>query len=273
MYLVVGGDSLIGSEIVKTLTKKKKSFFFTSRKKNKKKHNQIFLDLINPIKLNIKPKTIILCTGNSKLTISKKKYQIFNKINTINTLKFLKQFKKNTRIIFLSSESVFGYSDYGREINSKKNPISFYGKQKSNMENRLKNLGYNYTIFRLSKVVSKRIAFFNEMIKKIKKGKPFRMYSNYYFSPISLKYLIKNILNVSKNGTFHLSNRDSLSYSDFSKIILKKMCKDNINIIKDKKISKPNFPSPKLKMLLTSNQLKIKPQKIDETIRDFLHEK
>ena len=95
----------------------------------------------------------------------------------------MKQFKKNTRIIFLSSESVFGYSEYGREINSKKNPISFYGKQKNNMENRLKNLGYNYTIFRLSKVVSKRIAFFNEMIKKIKKGKPFQMYSNYYFSP------------------------------------------------------------------------------------------
>ena len=42
MYLVVGGDSLIGSEIVKTLTKKKKSFFFTSRKKIKKTHNQIF---------------------------------------------------------------------------------------------------------------------------------------------------------------------------------------------------------------------------------------
>ena len=115
------------------------------------------------------------------------------------------------------------------------------------MENRLKNLGYNYTIFRLSKVVSKRIAFFNEMIKKIKKGKPFQMYSNYYFSPISLKYLIKNILNVNKNGTFHLSNRDSLSYFDFSRILLKKMSKGNINIIKDKKISKPNFPFPKLK--------------------------
>ena len=95
MYLVVGGDSLIGSEIVKTLTKKKKNLFFHFSKKKLKKHTiKFFLDLINPIKLNIKPKTIILCTGNSKLTISKKKYQIFNKINTINTLKFLKQFKK-----------------------------------------------------------------------------------------------------------------------------------------------------------------------------------
>ena len=34
MYLVVGGDSLIGSEIVKTLTKKKKIFFFHFSKKN-----------------------------------------------------------------------------------------------------------------------------------------------------------------------------------------------------------------------------------------------
>ena len=34
MYLVVGGDSLIGSEIVKTLTKKKKSFFSLLEKKN-----------------------------------------------------------------------------------------------------------------------------------------------------------------------------------------------------------------------------------------------
>ena len=50
------------------------------------------------------------------------------------------------------------------------------------------------------------------------------------------------------------------------------MSKGNINIIKDKNF-KTKFSISKLKMLLTSNQLKIKPQYIDETIRDFLNEK
>ena len=66
---------------------------------------------------------------------------------------------------------VFNEEIENPDIDSKKQPITQYGKQKSKIENEILLLGKSITIFRMSKVVSINYNFFYEWMENIKKHK------------------------------------------------------------------------------------------------------
>ena len=103
-------------------------------------------------------------------------------------------------------------------------------------------------------------------------------YSNYYLSPISLEYVVSNILNDNLSGLIHLSGKEKISYYDFAIKIANKMnfSKKNIHPKKLKRAHKNksfyNINSNILDMGETTMNFDIKPQSINSVLRDLSKE-
>ena len=147
LSIIVGGSGQLGISLAKLLLKKKYQVIITTRNvslaakkipiKNKNlrlikldvlKENQIY-SLIE----NFKPKLIFYFAGQSSPALSFKKNKITYLSNVKgceNFLKVLYKKKIKTKFINASSSEIFSKSVKKIGINSKKKPISPYGKAK-----------------------------------------------------------------------------------------------------------------------------------------------
>ena len=141
--LITGIKGFIGSQIEQTLKKRSKIFGISSdTEKN---------DYKKLIKKKIRPNIIFHCAGSGLVGINKISNSIHKKKNldsTKNLIKFINKIKlKNSKIIFLSSQSVYGKVS-GNKI-SESNPtvpISSYGKTKLLAEKKIMKITNNRVI-------------------------------------------------------------------------------------------------------------------------------
>lgn len=197
-YLIIGGDSRIGQE----LNRKLKGKVYTTGKKNKSK---IFLDLKNPDMKHLPPVDIaFMCAAmtNKKECEENKEYCF--RINVTNTLYVCKDLLDvKTKIVFLSSDEVFGNSYYG------------YTKKCAEKGLNLQNV----SIIRLSKIITKNFPLLKDWYTKLKDDISLVAFSNLFVSPIYEDYAINSIIslaNMKSDGIFPLSASNNISYSDIA---------------------------------------------------------
>ncbi len=272
----MGGDSVIGRSLYNELSNRGNEVYYTTRRNTKLLEKSIFFDL-EENNINFKPNNVFVCTGISDINFCEKFPRKTWNLNVKLTLDLLKKFYKlGSHITFLSSEMVFNDEIYNPDIYSNKRPITQYGKQKSEIENEILSLGKDITIFRMSKVVSINYNFFYEWMENIKNKKLIEAFSNYYLSPISLDYTIKNILKENLYGVVHLTGEKKVSYYEFAnKLIDSKLQANlikNIEVNFKKKEYLNNSKKKSMNMNLTKKKYNIKPQKIKSVIKDLLKE-
>ena len=195
------------------------------------------------------------------------------------TLDVIKKFHNlGSHIVFLSTDLVFDNENNSSKNYSKKNPLTQYGKQKLTIENELLKLKKNITIIRMSKVISIFYDLFKNWMTNIKYNRYIEAYSNYYLSPISLKYVINNIANNKLNGIVHLTGEKRISYFEFAEILFNKKKRSKF-LIRGKKFKDKNTPNylnnlnkNMLDMSETKKRFFIKPQKISSVIIDLYKE-
>ena len=277
--LIIGGDSLVGRFLNHELLKNNIDVYYTTRKNTKPFTKSIYLDLNEDINLNLKPSKVYVCAGISDLKICEKnpiETSIINVDATINVVR--KFYKLGSHIVFLSSNGVFGETDNNPVNSTIKLPINEYGKQKSKVEEELVSLGDNMTIIRMTKIISVYTDFMKDWFEKLQNNISIEPYSNYYISPISLKYVVSNILNDNLFGIIHLSGQKKISYYDFAIEIANKMNFSKKNIYSrelreiDKKTKFYNINSSVLDMKETKKNFGIKPQSINSLLRDLSKE-
>jgi len=141
--LITGIKGFIGSQIEQTLKKRSKIFGISSdTEKN---------DYKKLIKKRIRPNIIFHCAGSGLVGINKITHSIHRKKNldsTKNLIKFINKIKlKNSKIIFLSSQSVYGKVS-GKKISESHPtiPISSYGKTKLLAEKKIMKITNNSVI-------------------------------------------------------------------------------------------------------------------------------
>ena len=145
--IIVGGSGQLGISLAKLLLKKKYKVIVTTRNVSlaakkipirNKNLRLIKLDVlkknqINSLIENIKPKIIFYFAGQSSPVLSYKKNKITYLSNVKgceNFLKILYEKKIKTKFVNASSSEIFSKSVKKIGINSKKEPISPYGKAK-----------------------------------------------------------------------------------------------------------------------------------------------
>ncbi len=275
-YLVMGGDSVIGRSLYNELLNRGCEVYYTTRRNTKLLEKSIYFNL-KENNINFSPNNVFVCTGISDINFCEQFPKKTWDLNVNLTLDLLKKFyKSGSHITFLSSEMVFNEEIENPDIDSKKQPITQYGKQKSKIENEILLLGKSITIFRMSKVVSINYNFFYEWMENIKKHKVIEAFSNYYLSPISLNYAIKNILKENLNGVVHLTGEKKVSYYDFAKILIDKKLQPNliknIEVNFNKKEYLNNSKKKSMNMNLTKKKYNINPQKIKSVVKDLFKE-
>ena len=232
--LVTGAAGQLGYEVTKELLNRNieviptdRIFSFSSLP------NYISVDLTNSQNVSdlinqIKPDAIIHCAGYTAVDKAETDEENVININTYTTEYLAKATAQvDAKMIFVSTDYVFdGKGEIPFEIYSPKNPLSVYGKSKSQAEdlvmlNNRKNFiirtsgifginGNNFvkTLLKLASSGKKELDIVNDQITSITYAKDLA------------KFLV-DLVNTEKYGIYHATNEGYLSWFDFAKLIFK----------------------------------------------------
>jgi len=224
--LIVGGDSLIGSELMNQNKFPNWHVIGTTRRKEITSKNRIYLDLetFNSLETDIIYDVAIICAGITSKTTCEQDPKRCKLINVDNTLKLIDTlYKIGTHIIFLSTNAVFdGYKQYST-VYDLPSPKSFYGKYKLLVEKHiLTYMPAKSAVLRLTKVISNDTLFLKNWDNNISHGKLIEAYTDVYLSPINLVTVIETLLyfiNKKPYGLYHLGGAKELSYYQYALIL------------------------------------------------------
>tara|TARA_Y100000590_G_C15575732_1_gene960379 strand:- start:104 stop:988 length:885 start_codon:yes stop_codon:yes gene_type:complete len=279
--LFVGGSGLLGNIWIKKLDTSIRIFATINKKKIKtKKKNLVLvkLDLFNEKKLcqfikqnNID--TIINVAGFTNIEQCEKDKKKAFKIN-VNIVKNLKVVAKkfNIKIIHISTDHIFNGKKIGYySEKSKTSPINYYSKTKLMAENKIKQYKKSLIIrtnFFGGKSDTKN-SFSEYILNNIINKKYTCLWSNIYFTPVNINFLIdvvNKLIIKNKFGIINISSNDKISKFNFGlklckhlklneKYLLKKN-EDNNSVERPKNMSLSNkklikiFPDLKKKLFL-----------------------
>lgn len=268
-YLIIGGNSLVGSSIYKYFKNKNAKVKFTTRNKKLNK-NAIFFDLNHPKKLNIKNSKVFFCAAQTSIPYCEENPQLSELVNVKNTVTSIKNLlKNNCKIVYFSSQAVFDGNKKNSIETDKLNPTCNYGKQKLLVEKELRKLK-NIIIIRPTKILSTNDGLLHNWKKLLIKNKKISVFDDLFISPISVDFVINFVVNIEKQGIYHLSGNSKISYFN----LIKKICiKNQINYKLIDKISYKNSDrkilyKPKYCSLSTKYEGKYNIQKLQHFLND-----
>ena len=177
--IIVGGSGQFGMCLANVLVKKKYYVIITTRNiNNTKKKINIKKKNIKLIKLDVlkikqieklinkyKPEIIFYFAGQSSPILSFKKPKqtyLSNFIGCSNFLKAIKKYKKSCKFLNASSSEIYAKSIKKININSKKKPISPYGKSKLLSFNLTKKFRKKYSLKTYNAVLFNTESFLRE---------------------------------------------------------------------------------------------------------------
>jgi len=239
--LITGSFGMLGQYFYKIL-KNNYQIYLTSKRTNRDNFaNYLSIDFLNFSKENknliksfVTPDLIIHCGALTNVDLCEKEKEKAFIINCEST-KILIDVFKGIKIIFISSDAVFGNSE-DRLEESKTNPINYYAKTKTiseeivlqdkkNIVIRTTPIGFNYI---------DKSSFVDWIINSINNNKKLKMYDNVIFNPIHAEILIKNILKLiksKKNGIWHINGEIAYTKYVFANALANEIGLDTRNII------------------------------------------
>lgn len=227
-YLIVGGDGLLGSNLVLRLRSLGECVVATTRRAMDPGKHLIRLDLSSDAEVAswthpTRADVAVFCAGVTSLASCETAPAVTRQINVTNTLILAKKlYSSGARIIFLSSNAVFDGNSILAEENSAYCPSTEYGRQKAAVEKELFSLSAatgSVKIVRLAKVLTSTSGMASEFIKKLSAGQFCPAFDDLRISPVSLSYVLDSILTITMShhsGIFNLSGAEEMTYADFA---------------------------------------------------------
>jgi len=226
--LIIGSDGLIGNALKKHLIFQEKPVLGTTRHKNHLNKTTIFFDLFHspqtwkiPINIDI----AVICAGETRLMSCKNDPVGTYEINVTNTFELIKKLlSQNIFVIYLSSNQVFDGSQAYAPIDSPYSPMTEYGRQKAEIEQRIMEMKQPFSIIRLTKVLSSKDNLINNWKELLTKGKEINPFKDLYMSPIPLSIVLTviNIVIQQKiSGVLQISGNMDINYVDIARLCAK----------------------------------------------------
>ena len=221
MYLIIGGDGLIGEALSRDFSSRGIQYHASTRDSEKVSNNNPYIDLGNC--RNYQPddnySSAIICAAMSKHHDCDKYPNETYRVNCSGVINIVRKLNANgTHVVFLSTSQVFDGEKKYRSPKDLKSPVSEYGRQKSYVEDVILSLG-NTSVLRLSKVVYKSFPLFVDLKNKLINGKVINAYKDYYFAPVDLDKVVKKIVNIIDNnmhGIYHVPSGNDVTYYNYA---------------------------------------------------------
>lgn len=279
--LIVGADSLIGAGLMTSLGQAGVSTIGTSRRPDTTSSNRVFLDLADDLFMELEVSGFscaFLCAGITSMVACEESSAQTRQINVTNTVRFAKRLlERGTRLVFLSSNTVFDGSIPWPDEGATCSPANEYGRQKAEVEKELLSLSNSnapVAVVRLSKVLTPFAGMAADFLKRLGGGNACPAFSDLRLSPTSLGYTIDALLataDSNADGVFHLSGAEEMSYAELARRLAMRIgadpalvCSVPSTISGTKVLFRPEHPG--IAMLRTQARLGIAPEPTDHLI-------
>ena len=240
MLFVIGKNGYIAKRLLTICLSRKIDISVTSSQSS---NNDLKLDLSQPEKFDYdlisKSNLIVLLASISSPDVCKNDFEFAYSINVTGTIKFIEEaLKKNARILFFSSDVVYGDTKKKVDENAPISPFGKYAVMKNIVENTFSN-EKNFKVFRLSYVFSKTDKFFAYLVSCTKNQTFADIFHPFLRSVIYIEDVIEAILNLHENWgdqstqVFNICGNRLYSRKEIAELYVKKIDPDlKLNIIK-----------------------------------------
>lgn len=220
--LIIGGDSLIGSELACRLRKSGAPVQSSTRHADRSGDERPLIDLALPLRgfrLPSGVRTAVLCaavTSQQECSDRPDRARLVNVEAVIRLGDMLA--RAGVFTIFLSSNLVFDGSRPNMPADSPYRPIGLYGAQKAEAERCLGDIFANggLAIVRLTKVLHSGVQLLKGWRASLDRGEVIRPFGDVSISPISLSFVVGALEKIAAgavDGVLQLSARDEVSYA------------------------------------------------------------
>ena len=223
--VIVGGDSLIGRQLLIECAKIGIATQASTRRNAGVSCDRFFLDLAAPRPEQYLPKNshpILIVAAQTSYDACENN-PASAKINIDAPLLLASAaLTAGRRVIFVSTNSVFGGNLPLCNEDDKVMPQAAYSKQKAEAEQRLSALprwSSHGSIVRLTKVLSPSTPPIAAWREALSRGEPILPFSDMIFSPISIQFAARSLIQVALShhcGNFHFSGSSDLTYAEFA---------------------------------------------------------
>lgn len=238
-YLIIGGDGLIGVSLYRALRSSGADVYRTSKQPDANSKS-FFFDLRYPSLgasshsvlqsfIRKTAPTVYITAGVTGLKECEAARELTWTVNVENTFAIANELVcAGCFVVFLSSNAVFsGKRQFPNEY-EKPCPITEYGRQKAEVEDRLQRLAggsledSDVAIVRLTKVLPDTRGLVQNWVALLRSNACVQAMDDYIFSPISLRFVTESLIKLASRqvgGIYHLSGSQDLSYYAFAQML------------------------------------------------------
>jgi dTDP-4-dehydrorhamnose reductase len=215
--LIIGSDSVLGSNLIKYLSLNNKfRLYLTSRKKEKINFRTVYLDLNDP-KSFIIPENIdfaIIFSYLGGISYARQNPIETYTINVVNTLEVIMKLNEKKIHVIYPSTNLFPKK---LELPITKNINKDYVTQKLNVLQKVLSLGALGTVIRSSKIIHDKFQLFEGWVENFSSKKSIEAFDDVLISPVWIDdylNLVSRIILNKTSGNILISSNDQISYYD-----------------------------------------------------------
>jgi dTDP-4-dehydrorhamnose reductase len=229
MFLIVGGDSEIGTAAYRAMKAQGKAVAATTRRSEHVAPDRPFLDLAAPLDGWAPPpgtQAVCLCAAVARLVACADDPKGSAHINVVQTLALVEALlERGIAVLFLSTNQVFDGRTPHERVEAPHSPVSEYGRQKARAEAALlrqMESGAPVAILRLAKVMSDAMPLIGGWIKDLTAAKPIRVFNDLALAPTPTDLVCAAIAALLQNrarGIFQLTGPRDVTYADIGRFL------------------------------------------------------
>ena len=286
MWIVVGGDGLIGSRLAAPDERSPHRVVPTSRRSGAAPgtlHADLAVADFREV-VDAGPSVVFLCAAMTGMKACEDDPALAHRVNVSAPVELAAALiERGAFVLFLSSNTVFDCQTGQPDESSMPSPANAYGRQKAEAERRLREIpgaDRRLAIVRLSKVLEPDAGMPASFRRKLAAGETCAAFDDLLMSPVSVQYVVDGLREVARRelpGIFHLSGAAVVSYAEFARELARR-CGWEVSLVHAASslsvgASVPFRPRyPALGMQTTSERLGCRPQSLEDFWQDFLGE-
>lgn len=174
----------------------------------------------------LKPEAVIHCAAATDVDFCEEHPQEAQQINTAATRTLAEAAKKiKAHLLFISTEAVYEGTKGNYSESDSVAPINHYARTKWEAEEAIREIGGDWFIartgfegWRLNE--KSKLGFLEWLIQKFEVGKPFTVFRDRLFTPISVytfSAVLKEVVEKRITGLFNAEGSEKISYLDFAR--------------------------------------------------------
>jgi dTDP-4-dehydrorhamnose reductase len=223
--LVVGGDGFLGQALIKALRIRGDTVFSTTRRPESVNAQCRFLDatkLPRSWASDIAYETMFICIGQGP-SLCAANPEESRKVNVDATVALARQaVDRGAFVIKLSTTEVFDGSRPFRAASGLHNPVTEYGRQFSEADRLVRQLGTHSAVLRFSKAVGPELPLFRGWLDALTHNKKIWPLRDLTMAPVSCPYIVDLLCRMGLAaipGTFNVSSDRDISFADAAKLL------------------------------------------------------